>query len=40
MEVKGIGEKTLEQLRPYVTVEGEPPRRQHKTVSLYLAGDL
>ena len=24
MEVKGIGEKTLEQLRPYVTVEGEP----------------
>lgn len=24
MEVKGIGEKTLEQLRPYITVEGEP----------------
>ena len=24
MEVEGIGEKTLEQLRPYVTVEGEP----------------
>ncbi len=24
MEVEGIGEKTLEQLRPYITVEGEP----------------